>query len=52
LNVALDILAAIGRKDLETLNVLRIGDAERLLNGKINYVNVNDPKRPVIGLDE
>jgi hypothetical protein len=52
LNVALDILAAISRKDLEALNVLRIGDAERLLNGKINYVNVNDPKRPVVGLDE
>lgn len=52
LNVALDILAAVSRKDLETLNVLRIGDAERLLNEKINYVNVNDPKRPVIGLDE
>jgi hypothetical protein len=52
LNVALDILAAIGRKDLDALNVLRIGDAERLLNGKINYVNVNDPKRPVVGLDE
>jgi len=52
LNVALDILAAISRKDLETLNVLRIGDAERLLSGKINYVNVNDPKRPIIGLDE
>jgi cell division protein FtsQ len=52
LNVALDILAAVNRKDLDTLNVLRIGDAERLLNGKINYVNVNDPKRPVIGLDE
>jgi cell division septal protein FtsQ len=52
LNVALDILAAIGRKDLDALNVLRIGDAERLLGGKINYVNVNDPKRPVVGLDE
>jgi cell division septal protein FtsQ len=52
LNLALDILAAINRKDLEALNVLRIGDAERLLNGKINYVNVNDPKRPVVGLDE
>jgi|RhiMetdeSRZDD1v2_1073273.scaffolds.fasta_scaffold586682_1 POTRA domain-containing FtsQ-type protein len=52
LNVALDILAAISRKDLEALNVLRIGDAERLLNGKINYINVNDPKRPVVGLDE
>jgi cell division septal protein FtsQ len=52
LNVALDILAAISRKDLETLNVLRIGDAQRLLSGKINYVNVNDPKRPIIGLDE
>ena len=52
LNVALDILAAISRKDLDALNVLRISDAERLLNGKINYVNVNDPKRPVVGLDE
>jgi hypothetical protein len=52
LNVALDILAAIGRKDLDALNVLRIGDAERLLGGKINYVNVNDPKRPIVGLDE
>lgn len=52
LNVALDILDAVGRKDLEKLNVLRIGDAERLLNGKINYLNVNDPKRPVVGLDE
>ena len=52
LNVALDILAAIGRKDLDALNVLRIGDAERLFGGKINYVNVNDPKRPIVGLDE
>jgi hypothetical protein len=52
LNVALDILAAISRKDLETLNVLRIGDAERLLSEKINYVNVIDPKRPIVGLDE
>jgi len=52
LNVALDILAAVGRKDTDALNVLRIGDAERLLNGKINYLNVNDPKRPVVGLDE
>src|SRR5215813_2404946 len=52
LNIALDILAAIGSKDLDKLNVLRIGDAERLLGGKINYVNVNDPKRPVVGLDE
>lgn len=52
LNVALDILAAVNRKDLNMLNVLRISDAERLLNGKINYVNVNDPKRPVVGLDE
>jgi POTRA domain, FtsQ-type/Cell division protein FtsQ len=52
LNIALDILAAIGHKDLDALNVLRISDAERLLSGKINYVNVNDPKRPVVGLDE
>ncbi|HZF39316.1 MAG TPA: FtsQ-type POTRA domain-containing protein, partial [Blastocatellia bacterium] len=52
LNVALDILAAIDRKDLDALNVLRIGDAERLLSEKINYVNVVDPKRPVVGLNE
>jgi POTRA domain, FtsQ-type/Cell division protein FtsQ len=52
LNVALDILAAVNSKDLDKLNLLRIGDAERLLNGKINYLNVNDPKRPVVGLDE
>lgn len=52
LNIALDILAAVSRKDLDQLTVLRIGDAERLLNGKINYLNVNDPKRPVVGLDE
>jgi cell division septal protein FtsQ len=52
LNVALDILAAIERKDLDALNVLRIGDAERLLSEKINYVNVVDPKRPVVGLNE
>lgn len=52
LNVALDILAAVNRKDLEALNVLRISDAERLLNGTINYLNVTDPKRPIVGLDE
>jgi hypothetical protein len=52
LNVALDILAAVNSGDLDKLNLLRIGDAERLLNGKINYLNVNDPKRPVVGLDE
>jgi hypothetical protein len=52
LNVALDILAAVKGKDLEALNVLRIGDAERLLSERINYVNVIDPKRPIVGLDE
>ncbi len=52
LNTALDILDAVKRKDLGALNVLRISDAERLLNGTIVYLNVNDPKRPVVGLDE
>ncbi len=53
LNMALDILDAIKRKDLETLNVLRISDAERLLSGeKIGYLNVTDPKRLVVGFDE
>ncbi|MCI0387452.1 MAG: FtsQ-type POTRA domain-containing protein [Acidobacteria bacterium] len=53
LNVALDILDAIKRKDLDTLNVLRISDAERLLSGaKIGYLNVTDPKHLVVGFDE
>src|SRR5262245_13290326 len=52
LNTALDILDAVRRKDLDALNVLRISDAERLLSGKILYLNVNDPKRPVAGFDE
>ncbi|HKQ77363.1 MAG TPA: FtsQ-type POTRA domain-containing protein [Blastocatellia bacterium] len=52
LNTALDILDAVRRKDLDALNVLRISDAERLLTGKILYLNVNDPKRPVAGFEE
>jgi len=53
LNVALDILDAIKRKDLETLNVLRISDAERLLSGeKIGYLNVSNPNHLVVGFDE
>lgn len=53
LNLALDILDAIKRKDLDTLNVLRISDAERLLSGaKIGYLNVTDPKHLVVGFDE
>src|SRR6185369_12128126 len=52
LNAALDILDAVRRKDMDALVLLRISDAERLLNGRIAYLNVNDPKRPIIGLDE
>ncbi len=53
LNAALDVLDAVRRKDAEALNVLRIGDAERLLGGaKIAYLNATDPKRVIVGLDE
>jgi len=53
LNVALDVLDAVRSKNAEALNVLRIGDAERLLSGaKIAYLNVTDPKRVIVGLDE
>jgi cell division septal protein FtsQ len=53
LNAALDVLDAIRRNDAEALNVLRIGDAEKLLSGaKISYLNATTPKRVVVGLDE
>jgi cell division septal protein FtsQ len=53
LNAALDVLDAIRRQDAENLNVLRIGDAEKLLSGaKISYLNATNPKRVVVGLDE
>ena len=53
LNAALDVLDAIKRKDAEALNVLRIGDAEKLLSGvKIAYLNATIPKRVIVGLDE
>jgi cell division protein FtsQ len=51
-NKALDILDAIRKKDMDNLILLRVSDAERLLNGRIAYLNVNDPNRPVVGLDE
>ena len=53
LNAALDVLDAVRRRDAEALNVLRIGDAERLLSGaRIAYLNAMVPKRVVVGLDE
>lgn len=53
LNAALDVLDAIKRKDAEALNVLRIGDAEKLLGGaRIAYLNATIPKRIIVGLDE
>ena len=53
LNAALDVLDAVERKDLEALNVLRIGDAEKLVSGvKIAYLNAMVPKRVIVGLDE
>jgi len=53
LNAALDVLDAVGNKDADKLNVLRISDAERLLSGvRIAYLNATDPKRVIVGLDE
>jgi cell division septal protein FtsQ len=53
LNAALDVIDAVNKKDASTLNVLRIGDAERLLAGvPIKYLNVIDPNRIVVGLNE
>jgi cell division septal protein FtsQ len=53
LNAALDVLDAVKRRDAEALNVLRIGDAEKLLSGaKIAYLNATIPKRVVVGLEE
>ncbi len=53
LNAALDVLDAVKRGDAEALNVLRIGDAEKLLSGaKIAYLNATTPKRVIVGLEE
>ncbi|MFN0087592.1 MAG: cell division protein FtsQ/DivIB [Blastocatellia bacterium] len=53
LNAALDVVEAVRKRDGESLNVLRIADAERLLSGvRIAYLNVTDPNRIVVGLDE
>jgi len=53
LNAALDLLDAVRRNDAEALNVLRIGDAEKLLSGaKIAYLNATIPNRVVVGLEE
>lgn len=53
LNAALDVLDAVRSRNAETLNILRISDAERLLSGaRIAYLNATDPKRVIVGLDE
>ncbi len=53
LNAALDVIEAVNRRDEERLNIMRISDAERLLSGvPIKYLNVTDPSRVVVGLDE
>jgi len=54
LNAALDVLDAIRRKDAQALQVLRIEDAERLLNSnsRVAYLNATIPKRVIVGLAE
>jgi cell division protein FtsQ len=56
LNAALDVLDAVRSQNAEALKVLRISDAERLLDSSrranIAYLNATDPKRVIVGLDE
>jgi hypothetical protein len=53
LNAALDVLDAIRRKDPQALQVLKIEDAQRLLEGgKVAYLNATIPKRVIVGLAE
>jgi cell division septal protein FtsQ len=53
LNAALDVLDAVRRKDAESLQVLKIEDAQKLLGGsRIAYLNATIPKRVIVGLAE
>lgn len=48
---ALQVLDAIERKDLEKLELFRVTDAARLLDGpNVAYINTRTPNRIVIGL--
>ena len=48
---ALQILDAIERKDIEKLELFRVTDAARLLDGpNVAYINTRTPNRVVIGL--
>lgn len=53
LNAALDVLDAVRKKDAESLQVLKIEDAQKLLGGsRIAYINATIPKRVIVGLAE
>ncbi len=53
LNAALDVLDAIRRKDPQALQVLKIEDAQKLLDGsRVAYLNATIPKRVIVGLAE
>lgn len=50
---ALRILQAVERRDISTLQLLKISDAEQLLSGKpIIYINATVPERAIVGLAE
>jgi hypothetical protein len=52
LNAALDVLEAVARRDVETLGLLRLAEAEKLLGGaRITYLNAKVPRRIVVGLN-
>ncbi|NDD63933.1 MAG: FtsQ-type POTRA domain-containing protein [Acidobacteria bacterium] len=52
LNLALDLLDAVRRRDLEALRILRLEDVDRLFGErKIRYVNTTSATRITVGLD-
>jgi chorismate mutase len=50
---ALQVIDAIERKDIEALELFRVTDAARLLDGtSVAYINTRNPNRVVIGLTD
>jgi len=53
LNLALDLIDAVRRKDLDAMRIFRLEDVDRLLGGrKVEYVNTTNATRITVGLNE
>lgn len=53
LNLALDLLDAVRRKDLDAMRIFRLEDVDRLLGGrKVEYVNTTNATRITVGFNE